>query len=286
MGIGRNWTQEEYDRLKDLWGDHSIPSIAKMLDRSANAVKIKVARLGLGPHRDGGYLISLNCLLKTIGLHHNYSYIKMRLLRDGFPVKKRRVDRCRFLMVDLDEFWEWVDKHRDAVSFADFEPLALGAEPEWAKEKRRADYTNSRGVIKTPWTLSENDRLRRMLAESKYSYADIATSLRRTEGAIKRRISTLGLEQRPVKQNPRHWAQEEVDTLLTLKKHGYDYEFIGKRLVRTALACRGRFERECNPGFFDRDERRAREKSESDFVWTSPREFLNSIPDRQREEGT
>lgn len=255
----QKWSEADYQTLQDLWGEKSIPTIAKRLGRSHNAIKIKAQKLGLGPHIESGTLVSFAQFLRAIGQFHNYSYLKMRLNRDGFPFKKRRVENKRFSMVDIDEFWKWMNKHRDAIDFSNFEENALGKEPDWAKEKRKADCSGSYRFKHTPWTPDEDNTLIYMLDQYKYNFYEISEALGRTEGAIKRRLITLGLKQRPIKKNAKWWTQEEVDILIDLKEKGYDFEYIGQRLKRTGSACRGRYERLQNPDYFLRDNRRARE---------------------------
>jgi len=249
--MGNAWTATDYETLKDMWGDFSIPTIAKKLNRSTNAVKIKVARIGLGAHRQGGSLITFCELLRAIGQEHNYSYLKMRLQRDGFPMKPKRVDKCKFLMVDIDDFWKWAEKNKGDINFSNFEKYALGAEPEWVTDKRRADYSAS-SYTKKPWSKRDDERLVNMLNANKYGYAEISAVLRRTEGAVKRRMIDLGLEKRPVKAKPLPWTNDETALLLELMRKGYGFEDIGVRLGRSALSCRGKAERLDNPEYMKR----------------------------------
>jgi len=251
MARAKNWTNEEYELLRDLWGESSIPTIAKRLNRSVAAVKIKASKLKLGAHRQRGGLISFLELLRAIGQEHNYSYLKMRLPRDGFPMKYKRVEKNKFLMVCIDDFWKWAEENKDDINFANFEINALGLEPSWVADKRKADYTASK-FTKEPWSQADDDRLMRMLNTFKYGYAEISIKLRRTEGAVKRRIINLGLKQRPVKASPRFWTDLEIKTLLDLRKKGCGYEEIGQKLNRSACACRGRVERLENPDYFVR----------------------------------
>ena len=44
----RTWKPEEEDYLMEKWGQISVPSIAKKLNRTTNAVKVRAQRLGLG----------------------------------------------------------------------------------------------------------------------------------------------------------------------------------------------------------------------------------------------
>lgn len=74
MGKNRGWTEEEIQYLEDRWGSVSIKGIAKNIDRSVNAVKLKANRLGLGDarmHYDG---ITINQL--SLALDVSYSTIR------------------------------------------------------------------------------------------------------------------------------------------------------------------------------------------------------------------
>lgn len=53
MGRNRKWTAEE-ERLEDLYGRVAIPSIAKRLNRSVNAILVKRACMGLGAFLEKG----------------------------------------------------------------------------------------------------------------------------------------------------------------------------------------------------------------------------------------
>ena len=58
--MGKWWSNEEIEFLEDNWGYKSIPVIAKSLNRTINAVKVKAVRLGLGDHLDSGNYITFN----------------------------------------------------------------------------------------------------------------------------------------------------------------------------------------------------------------------------------
>ena len=61
--MSRKWTKEDVEYLTEKWGNVSIPSIAKKLNRSVNAVKIKAGRLNLGPMLENGAYVTL----KSVG---------------------------------------------------------------------------------------------------------------------------------------------------------------------------------------------------------------------------
>lgn len=83
--------------------------------------------------------------------------------------------------------------------------------------------------------------------------------MNRTEGAIKRRIITLGLPQRPVRNNDRQWQDGEVEALLKMRADGHCWEEIGRQLNRSGCAVRGKYERLQNPEYCKRYYRRQRE---------------------------
>ena len=41
MGIGKNWTKQEEEYLIENWGTISVPTLAKNLRRSENAIIVK-----------------------------------------------------------------------------------------------------------------------------------------------------------------------------------------------------------------------------------------------------
>ena len=45
--MSKKWTKEDVEYLTEKWGNVSIPSLAKKLNRSVNAVKLKAGRLNL-----------------------------------------------------------------------------------------------------------------------------------------------------------------------------------------------------------------------------------------------
>lgn len=241
----KNWTQEECDYLQDKWGMISIPSIAANLGRTVNAVKLKAVKMGLGRHIHSGEEITLNQLFNAIGKGSSYGWLSDRWCRYGLPVKMKKSINKKYKVIGIDAFWKWAVKHKGLLDFSKFELNMLGKEPTWVEAKRQADIAAAK-YIKTPWTKEEDNTLINMLNSYRYSYQDISDRLRRTGGAIKRRILDLGLKQRPLKaDNHIPWTNEEIKILLSLRSKGYTPEVIAQRLgeKRSALAVRGKIER-------------------------------------------
>lgn len=242
MGQQRNWTKEEYDYLKDNWGTVSVGSICKTLNRSKHAIMIKVSRLGLGPFLESGEYVTFNQLMQTFGCSNSHSYQNISWIKNkGFPVKMKRVGECRFKVVYLEDFWRWAEKNRSFIDWSRIEKNILGKEPDWVDEIRKACQKRALMVKQTPWTPEEDRLLKDLLREFKYTYSELAVRLRRTEGAVTRRILTLGLKERPLKaDNHILWTEAELSRLAELLKCRVNYELMSVELGKSSKAIRGK----------------------------------------------
>lgn len=243
MGQARNWTQEELKQLAEEWGTYSIPTLAKRLNRSENGIIIMAQRLNLGAHLESGTMISYNAFLKALGWAESYTEKRKKLMAAGMKFHKQRVRNCSFYMVDINEFWEFAEKNKHLFDFSNFEVNALGKEPEWAKVKRTADWKQSQRVKphNTKWTESEDKELVRLVKAFRYTFSEIATRLHRTEGAIQRRLTDLGVKERPIKaDNHVRWTDEELQTVGRMIKDGETYESMSQAVGKSAKAIRGR----------------------------------------------
>lgn len=242
----KSWTPEDEEYLREAWGSVSIPGIAKHLDRTVAAVKVRVAKLGLGPALTNGDYVTFNQLMLTLTDNsQSYSYqMKSWVENRGLPVRTQRVDRCTWRVVYLDEFWAWAEQHRSFIDFSKLEPLALGKEPDWVPEQRRKDFQAFALQRKDPWTSDEDSRLKMLLKQQKYGYAELSEILRRSEGAIVRRCRDLGLKERPVRADNRGanaaWTDAHFQELADGIRCGDSYPAIGKRIGKSEKAIRGK----------------------------------------------
>lgn len=254
----RKWTREEEYLLQDKWGEVSIKGLSKTLGRSENAIIVRAQRMGLGAHLHADHRVTANQLLLAIyGGKQQGGWTMNRWIENGLPVKKHRVKNNNFKVVDIDDFWKWAEQHKELVDFSRMEENTLGKEPEWAKAKRRIDIQERFNT--NPWTPTEDKRLIYLLDQYKYTYDDLCKEMNRTEGAIKRRIITLGLAQRPIRHYDKQWTDEETEELLAMKAKGHCWEEIGRALNRSGSAVRGKYERLQNPEYCKRYYRRQRE---------------------------
>lgn len=237
------WPQEQVSYLEDKWGVISITTIAKNLGRSVNAVKIKAYKMGLGRHLHSGDYITLNQLCKALGLGRTYTERYRVWKKHGLPIKHRKVVKNSFRIIYINDFWKWAEPNKMLIDFSKAEKHILGPEPAWVEEKRKADYLA--GLYKkTPWTPAEDALFIQMLNSYLYSYREISIRLKRTEGALKRRMKDLGLKQRPLRaDNHTPWTEEETKILVDLYYKGYSSEIIAEKIPRSALAIKGKIER-------------------------------------------
>lgn len=245
MGVGRTWTKEEYEYLENHWGNSSIPSIAKKLNKSVNAIKIKAQRLGLGAVLENGDYVTLNQLMKSLTGTSVHTYQQKSWIENrGMPVHYKRVENNTFRVVYIDEFWEWAEKNRSFIDFSKMEPLSLGKEPDWVGGQRKKDFEACSLQRKDPWTPYEDDRLRHLLKQQKYGYSEIATMLCRTEGAIQRRCTNLGIKERPIKADNRGksaaWTNEMYGVIADGIRNGDHYSAIAQRIGKSEKAVRGK----------------------------------------------
>lgn len=242
MGQGRNWTKEEEAYLLEKWGTVSVKHMAKKLNRSENAIIVRKQRLGLGAFLEHGEYVTWNQLHIALGIGTVDSYKMTSWVENrGFPLHIQRVNKNTFRIVYLDEWWEWAEKNRDLLDFSKFEENMLGEEPEWVKVKRKHDVARKQKYITTPWTKAEDSKLIHLVKKQQYSYSELSAMLRRTNGAIQRRLCDLGISDRPVKaDNHVRWTDEEFSQLGYLIKQGYGYDLIAEELGKSSKAVRGR----------------------------------------------
>lgn len=242
----KSWSADDVETLENSWGSISVSGIASKLGRSVSAVKQKAGRLGLGDailHYDG---ISLLQLSEVLGV--SYSVLRGWVVKYGFPVRyKRFAEEMKVAVVNYDEFWEWAEANKEMIDFSRMDENILGPEKEWVKVKRDADNMKKLFVKKShnvDWTEDEDRLLRSMVNAFRYTYPEIAARLKRSQGAVKRRLLDIGVQARPIRLNNHiKYTDEDVKILLELVGQGYSMEDIGHRLNKSALGVRGKLER-------------------------------------------
>lgn len=235
---GGRWSEKDTMYLQNNWGNISLSKMCKKLNRTEDAIISKARKLKLGSVRIGGDLITLSELLKAIGQWNSYSWIKPKYIKNGLPIVEVRKKERSVIKVKLDDFWKWAEKNKNVVNFARFEKGALGKEPGWADEKRKADLLNPTNLnFNREWTNSDDILLISKVKSCRYTYKQLADEFKRTEAAIKRRLYDLNVPYRPIPlDNHIAWTEEENEKMIELYKKGYDTFSISRCLNKTHLS--------------------------------------------------
>lgn len=237
----KRWTQQDVDYLSNSWGNVPITSIAKKLERSIDAVKLKACKMKLGAFLDSGDYITYNQLLIALGINSGHTYKSISWInKRKLPVTTKRVNKNKFLIIKIDDFWKWAELNTDIIDFSQFPKNLLGKEPKWVGNARNvSEYTVNNCNPKCKWTAYEDKRLVFLLKQYKYTCSEIAKDLRRTEGAVVRRISELQIKERPLKQKNKNWTDEEIQSVKEYIADGYTYEIISEKIGRSSKCVRG-----------------------------------------------
>lgn len=190
MPRGKNWTKEEIEYLSENWGRYSVPQLAKKLNRSENAVRIKIVRYGLG-HA----VTNANCLnaqqlsnLMGIDIHTVTDYW---IPRCGLKAQRKapRGQRKQWF-ISMGVLMQWLKSNQNKWDSRRVEEFALGPEPGWLKQKRTADSVLPVRRLQK-WTRKEDREAIRLYKTGNYTYQQIGNALGRSATSIKRRISKL-----------------------------------------------------------------------------------------------
>ena len=247
MGGYPRWTADDEAALREGWGCYGgLPALASRLGRSVQAVKIRGVRLGLGPWLDAGEAVTLCRLIMIVTgqpASIGYSYTEKRWRRLGLRVFRRRVDGAMWKMVNIGKFWRWAEANRGKLDFSRFEENALGKEPAWAKAKRKEDALN-RSLLheknNRAWSVEEVAALRQMV-EGGAGYAELSRALRRSTGAIRRKIHDLKLP-KPKRAAEVPWTDGDLRRLTEMIGRGVSIERCAREMDRSPEAVRGKLE--------------------------------------------
>ena len=233
----RDYTKEELIYLEEKWGAKSVKAIARKLNRSEWAVRMKAYKMGLGDPKLSIDGLTINQLSKAIGVHYQ-SIMRNWVEQYGFPVKNKILINESIAYATQNDFWEWAKDNKNLIDFSRIEENILGKEPQWAKEKRRIDIlANNKSRNKRPWTDSEIEKLISLLKTYNFTYADIAERLGRSQSAVKRKIYDLKIPYRPVpKRRGVFWTKDQKVKLKELYDKGYTPTLISKTIGKSEFS--------------------------------------------------
>lgn len=191
LAPNRIWTDEELNKLKDLWGNKPIRVIARRLNRTETAVIVKAKRLKLGSPSCAGDYLNANRIAMIMG-------VDCRTVT-GYWVDKCGLKASREVMrqgkiswlINYEAFIKWLKKNQDKWDSRKVELYALGYEPDWLIDKRQRDKEIPKRRF-AKWTKTEDARAVYMFKKGK-SKAEIAEALNRSACSVDHRLSRLDI---------------------------------------------------------------------------------------------
>lgn len=189
MGQARCWTSEELELLKMLWGERTIPQIAKRLKRSVNGIKVKAYRIGLGGQTESGGLMPARKVAELMGvdLHTVTDYWIPTL---GLKAKKEVMfTERKYTLIKFDDLIVFLKAHPDVWDSRRVDFYAFGEEPEWLTKKREADKQIPKRKFQL-WTQFEDAQAINMFKKG-LTYAEIGKELNRSASSVEHRIHRL-----------------------------------------------------------------------------------------------
>lgn len=229
----KRWTEEEIEYLENWIGRSSLGNIAKRLGRTFKSVEFKATELGIGDSLGQTGMLTKNELARFLKVCPKT--VSRWIEKYGLKAKKLRPRRKRYyIMIDVEDFWEWAEQNKEKIDFGRIERYSLLPEPEWFELERKRDLKNIPRRKRKKWTKEEESQLIQ-LNNMKMPLNEIGKRLNRSETAIKRRISRLRQAGKIKKERiVLMWTDEEVEMMLSLEKQGLSDEIIAEELGREA----------------------------------------------------
>lgn len=187
--MSREWTKEEINTLKNMLGKYNVPTIAIKLNRTYEAVRIKLVRLGISNTKEHTGLITIGELSKLLKVERNT--VKNWTLRHGLPYKSLIPNSTKeFYFIDPAEFWCWAKYNREKIQFSNIEKNSLPPELCWVDDERSKDKYYLKKNSYTKWTVKEETSLINLRSQG-LSFKKIGEQMNRTTLSVERRYSRL-----------------------------------------------------------------------------------------------
>lgn len=268
---GRPWTDSDIRYLKMHWYTSSVKALAEGLGRTMIAVRNKSMVLGLGPQiYGGGETLSVQMINRAFHKVTVSHITADRMEKTGLQVRRHRFGRVNRYCVKIDEFWEWLKLNQGYFPVTKLEPLALGPEPEWVEEARRAARAYPIRNAGKPWT-PHDDMLLKSMARNRRPIREICATLKRTENAVRAHASMdwqIDLSYAATPER-RPWTEEEKRKLIGMAKAGRCSMDIAVKLDRSERMVRVKLKELCGTSSLDRVRQAAAgkwEKSHGNFL--------------------
>lgn len=232
----RRWTDEELAFLKEHWGSIDMNKLEKRLDRTSNAIRRKASRLRLGNFLENGDYITLHYLYSILGLSigGDGSRLKYWVNKRHLPVKTIQFGNKDIRIINIDDFWKWLENNQEMVDLSKLEPLILGKEPNWVKKKRKQDLKKNQRFKKGRYTEAEEEYLRYLLSLHKFTYEELSVLMKRPLYGLIYHIKQLKIPDRPVSREGNcTWTEKEYNQLCDLILQNCTYPELETALNKT-----------------------------------------------------
>ncbi|WP_409068886.1 hypothetical protein ACFLKC_14225 [Clostridium caseinilyticum] len=211
------WTEAEEEYLQRRYGKTTLKRIAKKLGRSENAIEIKACRLGLSSALEATGELTAAEIANVFKIDAHVvvdKWIKDKGLKAQYKaVKYKR----KFWRIKIEDFWKWAYGNKEIINFSKLERNILGKEPSWVDLERKKDFKEKPKRQHQFWNELEDRKLKNLWKSSK-NIKEIAEILNRSSSSVRHRSKRLGLK--PYKKVNIPWTDEEVNTVIKMKKDG------------------------------------------------------------------
>lgn len=139
---------------------------------------------------EGGEYISVNQATQLLGVD---SHVPERtwIPKYNFPVRyKKTAGRVKFKVVKVDDLMRWFKNNQEAWDTRKVEPYALGIEPEWLTEKRKADQAKEHKPRNQKYTPQEDATIVYGLHKN-LTYREIGEMIGRSADSVQARSYRL-----------------------------------------------------------------------------------------------
>lgn len=226
----RNWLEKDLEEFKEDWLDGTISKamLIKKYKRSHFSLRNKAIELGLGARPYNDEYLTIRVICEEMNVSHDRVSNWIRL---GLKYKKNRSGRTKYL-ISQEDLLSFLKEHQDAFNANEVSIYLFHKEPEWFKQKRKADAEFYTSNLRAEYADSEDRQMITMFKRG-ISTKEIATRLKRTESAICDRLRILGYTRRNyndyeieiLKKNSRYLTLDELAKLLPLRtKRGIVYK--------------------------------------------------------------
>lgn len=223
----RKWTKQEEKVLQTLWGVEPIEAIAKKLKRTVFSLKVKAVRMKIGPMISNNYeILTINDINELLDVSRDR--ITTTWVKLGLNLEKLKLtENTSYYTITLENLMDFLEKNQNEWDSRNLESNMLGEEPEWLLEKRNRDLEEN-PLWYRKWMAEEIIEAEKLFGNGK-TYAEIATTINRTEWAVANLLRNMGYK------DHKYWNDDEIQYLNDNYKN-MTYVEIADKLGRTTSA--------------------------------------------------